>query len=101
MRPSAGRWIRSYGVHMAAVGGVALLFGVSAALQIVSRPGIAGAVVFVLGVLIAGFAAAIIGSSLVARIVVDGTSLKKRSLRGGHRWPLGEVSAVVRVTLLS
>jgi hypothetical protein len=33
--------------------------------------------------------------------VVDGTSLRKRSLLGSRRWPLGEVSAVVRVTLLS
>lgn len=101
MRPSAGRWIRSYGVHLGAVGGVALLFGLSAALRIVSHPGIAGAVVFVLGVLIGGVAATILASSLVARIAVEGTSLRKRSLFGTHRWPLGQVSAIVRVTLLS
>jgi hypothetical protein len=86
---------------MGAVGGVALLFGVSAALQVVSHPGIAGAVVFVLGVLIAGIAATILGSSLVARVVVEGSSLRKRSLLGSHRWPIGQVSAVVRVTLIS
>jgi hypothetical protein len=101
VRPSAGRWIRSYGVQMGAVGGGALLFGLSAALRIVSHPGLAGAVVFVLGMLIAGVAATILASSLVARIVVEGTSLRKRSLLGSHRWAVSEVSAVVRVTLLS